>query len=104
MSAYDLVVVFRFFHRPLLPAIAWSVAPGGFLVYETFHRQDRIGGGEGRGRRRGTGDPPAHAALDGELAAAFGELEPVLSHDGVERDGRRFSQFLGRLAATRARG
>jgi len=28
--------VFRYLHRPLIPAIARILAPGGLLVYETF--------------------------------------------------------------------
>lgn len=35
-AAFGLVCVFYFLHRPLLPAIAGAVRPGGFLVYETF--------------------------------------------------------------------
>ncbi len=33
---FDLVVVTNYLWRPLLPAIAACVAPGGRLVYETF--------------------------------------------------------------------
>lgn len=35
-ASHGLVCVFYFLHRPLLPAIAGAVRPGGFLVYETF--------------------------------------------------------------------
>ena len=34
--AFDLVLVFNYLHRPLLPAIVAAVAPGGLLIYETF--------------------------------------------------------------------
>jgi len=109
---YGLVIVFRFLHRPLLPMIGPSVAPAGFIVYEAFHRRDagapgraRHGGGGGRavgspaasaagsnnkGRRGG----PGRALQDGELAAAFAGFEPLIARDGVERDGRVFSQLL----------
>lgn len=30
------IVVCRYLHRPLLPAIARALAPGGVLIYETF--------------------------------------------------------------------
>jgi SAM-dependent methyltransferase len=30
------VLVFRYLHRPLIPAIARVLAPGGLLIYETF--------------------------------------------------------------------
>ena len=110
---YDMVIVFRFLHRPLLPAIGRSVAPGGFIVYEAFHRRDAGASGRARhgggGGGRAVGSPAASAAgsnnkgcrgglgrtlQDGELAAAFDGFEPLIARDGVERDGRVFSQLL----------
>jgi len=89
-DAYDLVTVFRFLHRPLLPAIAGAVAPGGFVVCETFHRRDAK-----TGRRR----PGAGGGLaDGELAAAFEGLDILIARDGEAREGRTFSQLLARKA------
>ncbi len=35
-SQYGLIVVARFLHRPLFPAIRKAVAPGGLVVYETY--------------------------------------------------------------------
>lgn len=35
-DVYDMIVCFNFLHRPLMPAIARSVRPGGIVVYETF--------------------------------------------------------------------
>ena len=112
---YDMVIVFRFLHRPLLPAIGRSVAPGGFIVYEAFHRRDAGASGRachgGGGEGRAVGSPAASAAgsnnkgcrgglgrtlQDGELAAAFDGFEPLIARDGVERDGRVFSQLLAR--------
>ena len=41
---FDLVVCFRFLHRPLFPWIEAAVAPGGWLVYETYRAgQERFG-------------------------------------------------------------
>ena len=37
-AAYDVIVVFRYLHRPLFPALERALAPGGLLVYETFTR------------------------------------------------------------------
>jgi len=80
---YDLVIVFRFLHRPLLPATAQAVAPGGCIVYESFHKSD----------------PRAPRGLaDGELPAAFAGFDILLARDGVSREGRRFSQLLARKA------
>lgn len=43
-AAYQVVMTFRFLHRPLLPHIAAAVTPGGCVVYETFLRgQERFG-------------------------------------------------------------
>ena len=61
-GAYRLVTVFRFLHRPLIPAIERALAPGGWLVYETFRRGQRAFG------------RPTHPRFlldDGELESAF---------------------------------
>ena len=33
---FDVVVVTNYLHRPLLPTLVEAVAPGGWLLYETF--------------------------------------------------------------------
>jgi len=88
---YDLVTVLRFLHRPLLPAIRECVAPGGFVVYETFHRRDA-----------GKEERPleiSHTVADGELAAAFYGFELLLARDGIACGERIFSQLLARRQA-----
>jgi tellurite methyltransferase len=35
------IMVFRYLHRPLIPAIRRSIRPGGILIYETFTRDQR---------------------------------------------------------------
>ncbi len=35
-GGYDGIVVTNYLHRPLLPAIAHALAPGGIVIYETF--------------------------------------------------------------------
>jgi tellurite methyltransferase len=109
-NPYDLVIVFRFLNRRLLPMIGGSVAPGGFLIYEAFHWRDPGQGpalGHGPSPQQGP-EPgrvlrpnarpigPEHVVQDGELPAAFEGFEPIIARDGVERDGRRFSQLLAR--------
>lgn len=43
-ARYALIVVFRFLHRPLFPVIERALAPGGWLVYETYRvGQERYG-------------------------------------------------------------
>jgi tellurite methyltransferase len=85
---YDLVTVVRFLHRPLLPAIRQAVAPGGYIVYEAFHRRDV----EDSRRELKAG----HTLEDGELAAAFEGFRPLIVRDGMQRGGRVFSQLLAR--------
>ncbi|MCX5683170.1 MAG: methyltransferase domain-containing protein, partial [Planctomycetota bacterium] len=83
---YDLVTVIRFLHRPLFPAIRQAVAPGGYIVYEAFHRQDA------EDERRTL--KPEHGLESGELAAAFKGLKPLIVRDRVDRGGRVFSQLF----------
>jgi SAM-dependent methyltransferase len=33
---FGAILVFRYLHRPLMPAIVDAIAPGGLVVYETF--------------------------------------------------------------------
>lgn len=65
VGRYDLVTVFRFLHRALFPRIERALAPGGWLVYETFRRgQERFG-------------RPTHPRFllhPGELSCAFPSL------------------------------
>ncbi|MDR2875114.1 MAG: class I SAM-dependent methyltransferase, partial [Methylobacillus sp.] len=43
-ALFDGIVVCRYLHRPLLPRLAESLAPGGVLIYETFMRgQEQFG-------------------------------------------------------------
>src|SRR5207248_1207608 len=35
-DGYDAIVVTNYLFRPLLPAMAQALAPGGVLIYETF--------------------------------------------------------------------
>jgi tellurite methyltransferase len=65
---FDLIVCFRFLHRPLFPWMERALAPGGWLVYETF-----LVGQERFGR-------PIRAQFllaRGELARAFPSLETI---------------------------
>jgi SAM-dependent methyltransferase len=65
------VLVFRYLHRPLVPAIARALAPGGLLIYETFTVHQRT---LGSGPRN-----PDYLLEPGELPELFSELE-ILDH------------------------
>jgi tellurite methyltransferase len=44
LATYQVVMTFRFLHRPLMPHIAAAVTPGGWVIYETFLRgQEKFG-------------------------------------------------------------
>jgi rhodanese-related sulfurtransferase len=86
-DAYALVVVFHYLHRPLFPALAAALAPGGLLVYETF-----TVGQPALGRPR----DPAHLLEHGELARLVAPLEIVRERDGVHE-----SRHVAAVAARR---
>ena len=77
----DLAVVSHFLHRPLLPALAAAVRPGGVLAYQTF-----LAGHPGPGPRN-----PDYLLRPGELRERFPDWEAL--HD-AERNGQ--AQFLAR--------
>lgn len=39
---FDAIVVCRYLHRPLFPALLASIKPGGLLIYETFMRGQEL--------------------------------------------------------------
>ena len=40
-GTYDLVSVFNYLHRPLIPALKRCVRPGGIVVYKTYTQDQR---------------------------------------------------------------
>jgi len=72
-SAYDAVVVFRFLHRPLFPALERALRPDGLLVYETF-----TVGQETRGHPHN----PRFHLQPGELLRLVAPLEVVREREG----------------------
>lgn len=72
-TGYDGIVVTNYLHRPLLPAIAQALAPGGVLIYETFAR-----GNERFGRPHN----PDFLLRPGELLQAFAMLTVVAFEQG----------------------
>jgi tellurite methyltransferase len=83
---YRLVTVFRFLHRPLFPAIERAIAPGGWLVYETFRRGQR---------RFGKPTHPRFLLDDGELESAL----PGLSVEHYEEPNPADGPITARLLA-----
>jgi SAM-dependent methyltransferase len=70
---YEGIIVTNYLHRPLFPAIAGALAPGGVLIYETFAR-----GHERFGRPRNRD----FLLRPGELLEAFTTLTAVAFEQG----------------------
>ena len=71
-ACFDLVCVFRFLDRTLVPALVETLRPGGYLIYQTFTvDQLQLGGGP---------RSPAWLLGQGELRALFSDLR-VLHYD-----------------------
>lgn len=72
---FEGVVVTNYLHRPLLPRLVESVAPGGMLIYETFARGNE---------RFGRPSNPAFLLAPGELLDAVrGRLQVVAYEHGL---------------------
>ena len=83
---YDVVLVTRYLHRPLLPHLVRSLAPGGVLIYETFlDRQAEVGHPKN----------PDFLLRPGELVQLVQPLEVVRKFEG-QVDG----QWLSAVAAS----
>jgi len=97
---FDLVLVSNYLWRPLLPQIVAAVAPGGWLIYETFAQ-----GQQSIGR-------PARAEFllqPGELLQACEGLRVIAYEDGFECAQTSSTEtagvngrFVQRVAAVRA--
>jgi hypothetical protein len=78
-GGFSGIVVVNYLHRPLLPALIQSLAPGGVLIYETF-----MAGNE----RFGRPSNPDFLLRPGELLAAFAELTTVAFEQGFASEPR----------------
>lgn len=87
-AAFDAIVVTHYLHRPLFPAIARALAPGGVLLYETFTTAQAL---------RGKPTNPAFLLEPGELPRLVTPLEVVRSREG-EVDGRMVASVVARKA------
>jgi SAM-dependent methyltransferase len=87
-AAYDLVTVFYFLDRALIPQIREAVKPGGAIVYETFtiENQQRFG----RPKRTGFCLQP------GELPTLFNGFDLLASREGLVG-----GQYVAQLVAVK---
>jgi SAM-dependent methyltransferase len=77
---YDGIIVANYLHRPLFPAIAGALAPGGVVIYETF-----AVGNECFGRPR----KPEFLLRPGELLDVFAAFNVVAFEQGEVASPRR---------------
>jgi SAM-dependent methyltransferase len=73
---FDGIVVANYLYRPVFPALAAALAPGGLLIYETF-----MAGNERFGRPAN----PSFLLRPGELWEAFGGLHVIAFEQGFTR-------------------
>lgn len=72
-GGYDGILVTNYLHRPLLPALAPALAPGGIVIYETF-----AAGNERLGRPSNSD----YLLRPGELLEAFAGLTVIAFEQG----------------------
>ena len=86
-SSFQLIVVTRYLQRDLCPTLIDALAPGGFLIYETFTELQK---GRGRGPQS-----PDHLLKPGELRTLFADLDEIFYEELTDPG----SDALARLAA-----
>jgi 2-polyprenyl-3-methyl-5-hydroxy-6-metoxy-1,4-benzoquinol methylase len=83
-SLYDMIVVFNYLHRPLMPAVRAAIKPGGRMFYETFTT---------RQAQRGHPRNPAFLLKDGELQELMKPFVILRSREG-DIDGRCIASIV----------
>jgi len=86
-AAFDAVLVFRYLHRPLFPALVRALVPGGVLLYETFTRAHAA--------VRPKPSNPAFLLAPGELPALVAGLEILDAREG-ESNGAHVASIAAR--------
>ncbi len=71
---FNGIIVFRYLHRPLFPALLNAVTPGGLVVYETFTIENR---------RFGRPENPDFLLLPGELKSLFKNWEIIFDDESI---------------------
>lgn len=91
-AAFDLVLMFFYLHRPLLPPLRRAVKPGGVAVLRTFSSAGPFPGGPGN---------PDFVLRPGELLDLFADWEILLHEEGLEpsRKGGSLAGVVARRPA-----
>jgi 2-polyprenyl-3-methyl-5-hydroxy-6-metoxy-1,4-benzoquinol methylase len=83
---FDLILVFFYLERQILPAIANALRPGGLLIYKTYtFRQKDFEGGPSH---------PMHLLRENELLHAFPDLTVLHHHESIRERG--LAAYVGR--------
>ncbi len=77
---FGAAIVFRYLHRPLIPALQDAITPGGLLIYETFTEANR---------QFGRPNNPDFLLKPGELESWFKTWEPLHYFEGIETNPDR---------------
>ncbi len=85
---FDAILVFRYLHRPLIPAILAAIKPGGILCYETFTLEQP---------RFGRPTNPHFLLNPGELQSWVKNWESYHFFEGIESDKSGQSQAVSRI-------
>jgi tellurite methyltransferase len=80
VETYGGMLVFRYLHRPLIPAIKKAIRSGGVLIYETF-TVDQL--------RYGKPCNPDYLLKPGELRQWFADWEVLHYSEGIQPDPER---------------
>jgi DNA/RNA-binding domain of Phe-tRNA-synthetase-like protein len=89
-GAFDLIVVFHFLERRILPRIAPALRPEGILIYETFTKAQAL-----KGRPRN----PRYLLESGELSGCFPDLDILDYAEGVDAAGDDVAVLVARRPA-----
>lgn len=79
-DTYGGIIVFRYLHRPLIPAIKASLRSGGVLIYETFTVDQA---------RYGKPTNPDYLLKPGELRQWFANWLIIHYSEGIQPDPER---------------
>jgi SAM-dependent methyltransferase len=86
VNRYALVLVFNYLERPLIPALAAALVPGGFLLCKTFTTEARRFGKAPK--------DPRYLLEPGELRQAFAHLD--ILHYREEATAHGTAELLAR--------
>jgi len=100
-AAFALILCFQYLDRQAFPRIERALAPGGFLLYETFtdaqpaSREDQCSAGSPSGHFAHAGPhSPDHLLHPGELRNAFPSLESLFYRECIS--SRAIASLLAR--------